>query len=82
MDLDHHCLYLSSCVGAANLRHFLVFLAFLVAGAAYGLSLGLLLGWRDRAVLWRHTRRVVQVCMGRGTGAGGQVVGTVGCSQA
>jgi hypothetical protein len=53
-------------VGAANLRHFLLFLSYLVAGTGYGVALGLLLGWRERGALWRHTHRVLQAgCCGR-----------------
>lgn len=53
--------YINNCTGAANLRNFLLFLTWLLAGVAYGLALGLLMGWRDRRALWQHTLRVLQV---------------------
>lgn len=56
MGLDHHCWYISSCVGAGNLRHFILLLACVVAGTSYGLALGAALGWRQRAALVAHTR--------------------------
>ncbi|KAL4855037.1 Protein S-acyltransferase 11 [Chlorella vulgaris] len=56
----HHCsTYVNNCVGSATLRHFILFLSSLVMGVAYGLGLGLMMGWKDRAVLWRHTSNVL-----------------------
>lgn len=52
--------YLSNCCGAANLRHFLLFLTYVVLGASYGLLMGAAMGWKDRRVLAAHTRRVLQ----------------------
>lgn len=48
-------------MGAANLRHFVLLLLFVVAGAAYGLAAGLAMGWADRRALLRHTRAVLGV---------------------
>ncbi len=59
--LDHHCWYMNNCIGAANLRNFLLFLAWLLTGSGYGFTLGLLMGWRDRRALWQHTLRVLEV---------------------
>lgn len=66
--------FINNCAGAANLRHFILFLAYLAAGVAYGLALALAMGWHDRAAVVGHTRRVLQVGTergGRGNGLSG-----------
>jgi hypothetical protein len=65
LSLSDHCRYVNNCVGSATLRHFILFLSSLVMGVAYGLGLGLMMGWKDRAVLWRHTSNVLLVSRGR-----------------
>ena len=61
--LDHHCWYLGSrCVGAANLRPFIRFLAWLLLGVCYALLAAGVMGWRERRLLARHTYYAWQVC--------------------
>uniref|UniRef100_A0AC34R0W7 Palmitoyltransferase n=1 Tax=Panagrolaimus sp. JU765 TaxID=591449 RepID=A0AC34R0W7_9BILA len=33
VDMDHHCIWLNNCVGAGNVRHFFLFIAFIAVGA-------------------------------------------------
>ncbi|PSC74032.1 S-acyltransferase 11 isoform B [Micractinium conductrix] len=60
MELDHHCWYINNCAGAGNMRHFLLCLLWLVAGAAYGAAIGAALGWQRRTAVVAHTRWVLQ----------------------
>ena len=49
MEMDHHCIFLNSCVGLNNMRHFLLLLLYLIAGCSYTLvaCISLLLQERD-----------------------------------
>jgi hypothetical protein len=58
LDLDHHCLYISSCVGAANDAAFAALLRWLLAGAAYSAAACAAMAWRRRRALWAHSARV------------------------
>lgn len=58
--LDHHCVFIGSCVGAGNRRAFMVFVYWTVAGCAYVAALSLALLWQRRsevaevwAAFWR-----------------------------
>lgn len=46
------------------MRHFLLCLLWLVAGAAYGAAIGAALGWQRRTAVVAHTRWVLQVRLG------------------
>lgn len=58
------CRYVNNCVGAANLRHFILLLLYVVLSTAYGLAAGLAMGWADRSALLRHTWGVLAVSRG------------------
>jgi len=40
--MDHHCPWMNNCIGAANFKHFILFLMYMWASSGYAL---LLLGW-------------------------------------
>ena len=48
MEMDHHCIFLNSCVGLNNMRHFLLMLLYLIAGCAYTLVACVTLMWQER----------------------------------
>ena len=52
MDMDHHCFFLSNCVGRNNLRYFFLFLGWTLLGSIYVVSgvLCLLIKRRDVVV--------------------------------
>ncbi|KAL4422461.1 hypothetical protein ABPG75_008658 [Micractinium tetrahymenae] len=60
VEMDHHCWYLNSCVGADTLRHFILLLLWLAAALAYCLGLGLAMGTQQWPAILAHTRRVAR----------------------
>ena len=53
--LDHHCVFIGSCVGAGNRRAFMVFVFWTVAGCVYVAAL-------SSALLWRRRSEAAVVC--------------------
>lgn len=47
--LDHHCVFIGSCVGAGNRRAFVVFVYWTVIGCVYVYLLSAMLLWQRRA---------------------------------
>jgi len=60
MEMDHHCIFLNSCVGLNNMRHFLLLLLYLITGCAYTLAVCSSLLWQERGVVKSNWGR--QVC--------------------
>lgn len=54
MEMDHHCAFLATCVGRNNLRHFLLFLGWLVVGAAYLAACTLFVMYNKRHVVIQY----------------------------
>jgi hypothetical protein len=61
LDKNHHCLILGSCVGRNNIRYFVSFLFFLLAGTAWFLVLARPLALQPKAIQWPLTWLEVRI---------------------
>ncbi len=63
MEMDHHCIFLNSCVGVNNMRHFLLMLSYLIVGCTYTMAACTCLLWQERvAVTSNWSRQVLDDC--------------------
>ena len=51
VEMDHHCIFLNSCVGLNNMRHFLLLLVYLIIGCTYTLAACTSVMWLERGAV-------------------------------
>ncbi len=59
MEMDHHCIFLNSCVGVNNMRHFLLLLSYLITGCTYTMLACTSLLWQERLAVTSNWSRQV-----------------------
>lgn len=61
MEMDHHCIFLNSCVGLNNMRHFLLLLLYLIAGCTYTLAACSSVLWQERVAVRANWARQAHI---------------------
>ena len=61
MEMDHHCIFLNSCVGLNNMRHFLLLLLYLTVGCTYTLAACSSVLWQERVAVMSNWSRQASI---------------------